>query len=160
MIRIFAKAAIAAFIVSTVACSQPDPSEKGPSESVSASGSVEPAEASAAAASLKQTAPVITAKENVPNEKQSGCREEPAGNRGTERMTAMGTFGGITLYGSKGQLFCSEPGPGGVGECELPANAVAIAKGKTSSRALISSSRGTVIWYGGNGVSCAKRLAE
>ncbi len=160
MIRIFARAAIAAVIISTSACSQPDRSEEEPSESVSASGSGEPAEATAATAFSKQNAPVITAKENVPKEVQSGCRDEPAGNRGTERMTAVGTFGGITLYGSKSQLVCSEPGANGVGECELAANAVAIAKGKTGSRALIGSSQGTVIWYGGNGVSCAKRLVE
>ena len=160
MIRIFAKAAIAAAIISTSACSQTDPSEEEPSKSVSASGSVEPEEATAATASSMQTAPVITATDNVLKEVQSGCREEPAGNRGTERMIAMGNFGGVTLYGSKGQLACSEPGPGGVGECELAANAVAIAKGKTGSRALIGSSRGTVIWYGGNGVSCVKRLVE
>lgn len=52
----------------------------------------------------------------------------------------MGTFGGVTLYGLAGQLVCSEPSGSGVGQCELSANSVAIAKAKKSSRALIASS--------------------
>ena len=155
MIRIFAKAALAATCIVAAACSPSVPSEQKSSESATAPAAVEPAGPTAAKASSEQTSSA-----SAPKVTRGACREEPAGNRGTEKMIAVGTFGGMTLYGSKGQLFCSEPGPGGVGECELPANAVAIAKGKTGSRALIASSEGTVIWYGGKGASCEKRLVE
>ena len=155
MTRIFAKAVIGVAFIGAVACSPSAPSEQNPSESATAPAAVEPAEPTAAKASSERTSSA-----SAPKVTPGGCREEPAGDRGTEKMIAMGNFGGVTLYGSKGQLACSEPGPGGFGECELAANAVAIAKGKTGNRALIGSSQGTVIWYGGKGVSCVKRLVE
>lgn len=160
MTRLFAKAAIAAACIGAAACSPSVPAEEKPSESATAPAAVEPARQTADKFPSAQTPPVSAPAENLPKDTLGGCREEPSGGRGTEKMIAMGNFGGVTLYGSKGQLVCSEPGPSGVGECELAANAVAITKGKTGSRALIGSSQGTVIWYGGNGVSCAKRQVE
>lgn len=38
------------------------------------------------------------------------------------QMTHMGTIGAISLYGHRRALLCSEPGPGGVGECEIVAD--------------------------------------
>lgn len=160
MTRIVAKAAIAAACIIASACSPSAPPEEKSSKSATAPASVEPAQPTAAKSSSAQTPPARAPTENLPKDTQGRCREEPAGDRGTDKMIAMGTFGGVTLYGSKGQLVCSEPGANRVGECELTANAIAIAKGKTSSRVLIGSSRGALIWYGDNGVSCAKRLVE
>lgn len=107
-----------------------------------------------------QPFPSTTTRATVPKGGQSECRDVPAGNRGTDRMIHMGTFAGIKLYGLAGQLVCSEPSGSGVGECELSANSVAIAQAKNSSRALIASSQGTLIWYGNKGVSCVRQLVE
>ena len=107
-----------------------------------------------------QTLTSASTRASAPTGGQLGCREKPAGNFSRDRMTAMGTFGGVTLYGLPGQLVCSEPGSSGVGECELSANAVAITKGKTGSRTLIASSQRALIWYGNKGVSCVRHLVE
>ena len=37
-------------------------------------------------------------------------------------MMHMGTIGLISFYGHRRALLCSEPGPGGVGECEIVAD--------------------------------------
>lgn len=160
MIRIFAKAAIAAACIGAAACSPSRSPEETPSESVAVPAVNEPAQPTAAKVSSAQTRPTSAGTENLPKDTLGGCREEPAGDRGTGKLIAMGTFGGVTLYGSKNQLVCSEPGANRVGECELSPNAVAIAKGKVGSRALIGSSEGAVIWYGSNGVSCAKQQVD
>ena len=112
MRRSFAGIAVAATCIVGAAC---NPIKRPESE---------PSASSAAQDTLNSTPPTRGVKEA-----QSECREEPAGSRSTEQMKGLGTFGGIMLYGSNGQLYCSEPGLSGVGECELTANSVAIAKG-------------------------------
>ena len=39
-------------------------------------------------------------------------------------MIRMGDLGSISFYGYKRALLCSEPGPGGVGECEIVADKI------------------------------------
>ncbi|MFD0739550.1 hypothetical protein ACFQZQ_09695 [Lysobacter koreensis] len=39
-------------------------------------------------------------------------------------MMLMGDTGSISFYGHKRALLCSEPGPGGIGECEIVADKV------------------------------------
>ena len=143
MRRVIAGIAVATTCIAGASCK---PSERSESQ---------PTASSAARSSLDITPPIRGVKAA-----QAECWEEPAGNRSTDRMTAIGTFGGMTLYGLDGQVICSHAGGSGVGDCELTANSVAIVKGPNGSRALIASSKGTTIWYGNNGVSCVRQRVE
>lgn len=133
MTQIVGKVAIATACIFAAACSPSAPPEEKSSDSATVPVWAELAQPTAAKHSSAQTPTASAPAKNLPKVSHGGCREEPAGDRSTAKMVAMGTFGGVTLYGSSSQLLCSEPGANQVGECELSANSVAIAKEKTGS---------------------------
>jgi hypothetical protein len=54
------------------------------------------------------------------------CAKVPAKELRHEdpEMILMGTIGSIRFHGYERALVCSEPGPGGVGECEIVADSL------------------------------------
>lgn len=70
-------------------------------------------------------------------------------------LKAAGTTGSYRFFAQPRQLLCSEPGVGGVGECEIVGSAVIRVEHKSGSYGL-KSRAGTpaLLRYGPNGISC------
>lgn len=72
-------------------------------------------------------------------------------------LEPMGTAGPWSIAGEPGALACSEPGPGGVGECEFRGPTLVKVTGENETFGLRSPSEpGIMLRYGPEGVSCFK----
>lgn len=70
-------------------------------------------------------------------------------------LEPMGTAGSWAFAGESGALACSEPGPGGVGECEFRGPTVVRVEGGGETFGLRSPGEpGVMLRYGPDGVSC------